>query len=423
MRTPRSLGCRRGDGFTLAAVVLSLLSVGCNSGDGRGSGPPQDAATPGDGATVRDTGTPRDGDAPDAPRRRDGGRDAAPSTDAGAADAGDGGAGSCEDCDGDGECEDLRRDDDHCGVCGRSCGGLDVCRGGECNAPLDDETWTGLGAPALLVADGSGAYWIRRVDDNEHLRTVAHDDAEVSTLATVGSSFGEAALSLTPTAVLWVRYDDGGSTVHRVPKDGGSMGSISSASATLNADQQPSLVSSSGWVLWGSGDGIRRAPLEGGSSELWRDTACVDNLTARDGFIYAACSDGRIEYGPVSASADDSVASVDGGPRFALDDEHLYYETSAGLHRRRLTATASVPTFADPELVAGPRDFFSSASSAGLVLDSDNVYFGIDAPLNVMHRAPKGGGEAEAMWTASHLALGGPWMYWTQDGRVYRTAR
>lgn len=52
------------------------------------------------------------------------------SADAGPQDAGS--DGGCSDCDGDGRCENLMTDRDHCGVCDNRCAMGDMCRDGEC---------------------------------------------------------------------------------------------------------------------------------------------------------------------------------------------------------------------------------------------------------------------------------------------------
>jgi hypothetical protein len=120
----------RASAVGLTAGLLVLAS--CVSGD---SAPVGGTALP-DGGSTPDTGT---------------------GSDASTADAGKCPANTAE-CDGDPDtmCEtDLRTSGDHCGACGRSCGGA-LCQGGQCAA---QQLVTGLPTPFSLRVSGGRLVW------------------------------------------------------------------------------------------------------------------------------------------------------------------------------------------------------------------------------------------------------------------------
>ncbi len=411
---------------TLVACSLVALAVACGStacsADAASSGPVvAEPIVPGAGEGVGDAGN-----GPDTGRPGDGGRNDPSLSDAPAPAAC---ATGTADCDGNGSCEtDIATSVDHCGSCGAKCGATSVCVKAACAAPADHDAVTHFDS-RMLVSDALKTYWITysQADDAYAVHALSHDGSAVLTLATnipKPTTFNDAALAVSDTDLFLAVYGATGVTVHRAPKTGGAFTAIVQATQPqLGGNQRGSFVVSSGYAFWTGGEGVYRAPVTGGTSQLWTKTGCAEHLTAASGMIYWSCLDGKIAYRSATSAPDLALAfpRYVGSEAYAVGATELYDLSFSGIQAQSLAVTSNVP-----QLRVSTTSLVSLIETDGAKLYWSASQTGAEQPVFV---APNVAGATPSVLSSAHepwkdIAVGGSWLYVaTYGGYVYRVAK
>jgi hypothetical protein len=267
----------------------------------------------------------------------------------------------------------LDFDSQHCGSCMATCelalGDYGLCAKGTCADKLDT-------FPVSIARDATHVYWL--VEDvaspeSYFLRRAPLAGGAAELVTETGFLEGgwstPPALAVDQTSVYFTEVFGGGNRIYKAPKSGGAA-SVLCEDDGLGADH-PAIISDGTHVYWLTEIGIYRAPVAGGSSELWFKRVCLERLWLDGQYAVFSCGDDistRQLAKPPSdqyINADVSI-SANGLASFAADATHFWWTTVTEIRRAPKAGGASTAV-----LNAG-------APIVGLGLDSTSLHFSIE---------------------------------------------
>jgi hypothetical protein len=143
-------------------------------------------------------------------------------------------------------------DGNHCGRCGRGCGG-GTCTNGLCDPIIVSSGTASGGLRGSMVFDGTFVYW----SSNDGLMKAPLAGGPVLPVSDAAVSPGR---GLATDGTYLYFGDTVTDTIQRMPLSGGSAATIASGQTDPNA-----LTLDSGEVFWTTSDSVRKAPASGGA--------------------------------------------------------------------------------------------------------------------------------------------------------------
>jgi len=304
--------------------------------------------------------------------------------------AGDGGGGAlgCDDCDGDGTCEDLMTTADHCGRCGVACPS-GPCVQGACVIAED----SGDGAGMMGVSSNTEELFFAGTDGGvlNLFKMPLGGGSEESLIALPGSLVGDvfinatsiyAAFEAAPPMVAKGDKDEVLNPSELKPFPGQPLSRIDGADITVC------------WTIVDGAqctfDGEDQGPIDVG--ELTADVAVSNNV------VYITASAGNVYAAPINATAPaELIGTVDGPMGIAgvdVDQGILYIAADDGIWT--MPTSGGTATQLTSQAHAGPFD---------LVVDQGRIYVTTMNPPSLLFRASVDGGSEEVLYDGGSDAL------------------
>jgi hypothetical protein len=234
---------------------------------------------------------------------------------------------------------------DACGCQEVECGAWDACIAGRCAQPIAAPT-------RAWAVDSDAFYWLENALNLYSLYRL-NDDSDTAELVgtDLSNGRGSGALALDEQYVYLAAHDSTSSLALRIAKSGGDAEVLASAPGLVQSDSNSGIGVDGTHVFWVGERGIYRAPLGGGSSELWTRHDCTTDLLVFGTNVYFACNyNGVIRFRSTSDPPNltgDSLPVFGQGydeGRLKADSGMLYWKTGdQELARAPLAGGSSTP--------------------------------------------------------------------------------
>lgn len=140
---------------------------------------------------------------------------------------------------------------------------------------------------AAPTTDDKALYWL----DSNQLVRLADASNMVEMLGAYPGPAGDPVLAIDDTYVYTQFASAGGTSVGRWPKAGGAFQPLGSdMEGSLGLNNRSGVGVDATYVYWDSANGVYRAPLAGGPSELWVFLGCVTRFVVGGGTAFFGCS-------------------------------------------------------------------------------------------------------------------------------------
>lgn len=324
---------------------------------------------------------------------------------------------------------DLQTNGEHCGRCGRSCGGSS-CRDGACAPQLLTQ---GYGVVRRLAVDDDALYFTST--DQQLLGRMAKDGGVVSFLEPDGGLIVPSAGLVVDGAFVYASAVYGAG-VRRIPKTGGAAETIEKCNTTYGVALDATHVY---WHLSLCGGEVR---VRRRAKNVLDETLTEEEAAPRPGGAFAqelggdiVVDDSRVYWmSLVRIMSLPKIGFTDAGVAVLFDRPDGGVDLLRGLAvADRLYVLMGERVIAVPK-GGGDASVLADAPATGdnkpatLVLAGSDVYFTRPAK-GIVARVPMGGGPVETIAsgqpTPSALTVDAQFVYWSNDsdGSIWRVAR